>query len=67
MGCPLYQANQFFPARFATGTVEFAGQIVPAKVRSVMMVGGRTSKPAAWPLFQLRPIHLPKDPKASTP
>jgi hypothetical protein len=63
LGCPLYQADQFLPARFATGTVEFAGQLVPAKVRSVMMVGARTPKPAAWPLFQLRPIHLPKEPK----
>jgi len=65
VGCPLYQSDQFAPYKFATGTMEVAGQVVPAKVRSVMMVGSRTSKPAAWPLFQLRPIHLPKDPKAS--
>lgn len=63
VGSPLYQADLFFPARYATGTVEFAGQTVPAKVRSVMMVGARTRNPSAWPLFQLRPIHLPKEPK----
>jgi hypothetical protein len=63
VGCPLYQADLFLPSRFASGTVEFAGQTVPAKVRSVMMVGARTRQPSAWPLFQLRPIHLPKEPK----
>jgi hypothetical protein len=57
---PLYKVEILDPARFASVVFNPGADAPPSKIRYVMMAEKRFRKPVAWPLFQLRPLHLPK-------